>query len=86
MASSPIASGLRALLAIAIVRSGSSGGCAAATTQAWATWSTGTMSIRFGGTARQMGEAARRVGEDQRVGDLDPLQPARPRLRSGPTR
>ena len=37
MARSPIASGLRALLAIAIVRSGSSGGCAAAATQAWAT-------------------------------------------------
>ena len=46
-ASSPIASGLRALLAIAIVRSRSSGGSAAAATQACATWSTGTMSIRF---------------------------------------
>ena len=32
------------------------------------------------GAARQVGEAARRVGEDQRVGDLDPLQPARARL------
>ena len=82
-ASSPIASGLRALLAIAIVRSGSSGGCAAATTQALATWSTGTMSIRFAAVPGQVGEAAGRVGEDQRVGDLDPLEPARPRLLQG---
>ena len=82
-ASSPISSGLRALLAIAIVRSFPSGRVRGGGHAGVGDVVDGDDVDPVRGVAGQVGEAAGGVGEDQRVGDLDPLQPARARLLEG---
>ena len=69
-------SGLRAPLAIARQRGPSLGGSAAAATRTCATRSTGTMSIRAERLAGEAGDEPSAVGEQDRVGHLQPLDPA----------